>query len=477
MHHDAAEAEPPAAWIRGFGVASLLLTALALAYWWKLEQVLGWFRDFYGPGGSWFGQLLNTRLRGYSRFAVLVVAASAVWLLCLRWAPLLNAKTARLSQALGDRAGVLALAGGSVMAALAFYFSDGQWRYFGCPCWDNYCAFAELIGSWLAARTPDAAGQLVAFMRTDYHSNSPLVPLVVSLVHLATGLSVVTSYRLAVGLATLGALVIVWRALLMLDVDARSRPALMVLLGSNPVVVRCAFFPQTDPFMLLWITALWFLGLKRLTEPRPILHVGCFLLICTGLVVKLSFLPALVLLPGWTLASILWARLGHGGTGRPAGVLVADERRPWARLAADTVMFGVVPLLVFAAYQQAFGLWPLYRVELRSMWTPDTFFPFKVMSLLHAGAFFLVLLTVGWNRFLAVDRLLLGWLVLYLLSLWISPASGWDRFYLPLVPIFCVTAGRGMSRLIEGAGLAPAWVFVFLAAILNYSILALKLYI
>jgi hypothetical protein len=477
MQEKERDAGPPAAWSWWFGGAALVIGLLAVTYWQSVGIVQSRFQHFYGPERAQFASLLEARIRGYAGFLAVLFGASLAWAVCLRWSRAVVEKSAGVLAAASRRPMALAVVVAIAASLFAFYFSESQWRLFGYPCWDNYCTYAQLFADWLSGASPESGRELLTFMRTDFHANSPFAPFVVALIQLATRLPVIVCYRLAVALATAATLAILWRALAMFGVSRANSACLMVLAVTNPVVVRSAFFPQTDPFVSLLITTLWFLGLRRLVRPSRGDDCACLALVCTGVFVKLSFLPALALLPVLRVAAIALERFGRV-FGRPAlSAGLAPMRRPWLLVARDTALYVAAPLLVFGAYQQAFGLSHLYRVELASMWTPDTFLPFKVVSFLHAGAFFLILAALGLNRFRWMDYLLSGWLVFYLLSLWISPASGWDRFYLPLVPALCVVAGRGMSLLIERTGLAVAWVFVLLAGIVNYSIFLFELYL
>jgi len=121
-------------------------------------------------------------------------------------------------------------------------------------------------------------------------------------------------------------------------------------------------------------------------------------------------------------------------------------------------------------------LWGMFIVELHAMKMADTFFPFKVMSLVHATAFFLILICLGRKRLGSSDAFLLAAAALYLLSLWFSSASGWDRFYLPLIPPLCTVAARGLVAVQEMGGARLVAIFVILAALLNYFMLEFWLF-
>lgn len=64
----------------------------------------------------------------------------------------------------------------------------------------------------------------------------------------------------------------------------------------------------------------------------------------------------------------------------------------------------------------------------------------------------------------------------YLAALWLSRASGWDRFYLALLPPLTAMAAHGLSVVKQELGPGPLWAGVLLVAALNYAALWLKLY-
>jgi hypothetical protein len=155
---------------------------------------------------------------------------------------------------------------------------------------------------------------------------------------------------------------------------------------------------------------------------------------------------------------------------REAGVI-------WSALfAKELLLFVFIPVASFLAYQYIFGLKGMFVMELHAMKMADTFFPFKVMSLLHAALFFLILIFWGRRHLRSTDGFLLAGAALYLLSLWFSSAAGWDRFYLPLIPPLCAVAGRGLVVVQAKGGAGLVAIFVVLAAFLNYFMLEFWLF-
>jgi hypothetical protein len=104
--------------------------------------------------------------------------------------------------------------------------------------------------------------------------------------------------------------------------------------------------------------------------PRAWHAPACLLLLATGLLVKLSFLPALALLPLWRVAAAL-----------------AERRRPdLRRVVVDVLLFSLLPLALFLLVQWRLGLLQLYAVELRAIAGSDSHVAFVAMSLVHAAA-------------------------------------------------------------------------------------------
>jgi hypothetical protein len=453
-----------AQWLRRSIVATGIIGVVTVLYCYNLRTLLHLFDGFYRsrnePAAAGREYLLQIRVHNYSYFLVAAFFALAVWTLSLRFSSQITRIGTRLSL-LQHRTARLLIAGVclGLVIAVAILFSNREWVRFGRPCWDNYCLYTDLVFRWLSVRTPEALDSLVHFMRSDYHANSPLGPFLFALVKMATGWKAVT---------TIGAASILWLCLIK---PARLGPfvegALLILFGTNAVVVRCFLFPQTDALVLLWTAALMAVALRRISHRRLAYDVGACFLLTTGLFVKLSFLPWLALIPLWRILD-----------GLLKGVFGSREGlKRWVPLfTKELLLFSVVPLICYLAFQRGLGLMNLFFVELHAMRTPDTFFPFKVISLLHAALFFMILILWGRRRLEESDYFLLAGAGLYLFSLLVSNTAGWDRFYLPLVPPLCVVAGRGLVVVQEKGGAGLVGIFVLLVAFLNYSLLKFWLF-
>jgi hypothetical protein len=106
----------------------------------------------------------------------------------------------------------------------------------------------------------------------------------------------------------------------------------------------------------------------------------------------------------------------------------------------------------------------------------DSNIPYILMSVLHAGLFLGYLVFIGRRELKRKDFFLLGWIGLYLASLWTARAAGWDRFYLAILPALAVVSSAGLSRLKKEWNEGVMWCFVGLYIVVNYAALWLNLY-
>ena len=184
------------------------------------------------------------------------------------------------------------------LATVAVLLSQREWVRFGRPCWDNYCVYSELISSCLRHPSSETWRPLHAFMLRDYHSNSPLVPLLVAGTNLVSGLEIIRSYRGLCAAATVLGLFVRFQFLRRrLAVSFGIAATVTILLLTNIAVIRCSCFPQTDAFVFLSISLCLtrsFVFMERPTTPNA---VACFVLVTAGLFIKLSFLPVLAMIP------------------------------------------------------------------------------------------------------------------------------------------------------------------------------------
>jgi hypothetical protein len=339
--------------------------------------------------------------------------------------------------------------------------STREWVTFDRPCWDNYCRYAELMHDFLFTEYPAARTHLLEFMRDDYHANSPLVPVVTASLYALSQFEVVTCFRLVCGMATILAAVCVgWLLHRQGRVERGILLASLLLFAVNIALVRCMFFPQTDAVVLLWVSALLAFVVARHQSHARIHSALCFAVLCTGLFVKLSFLPALALIPLATL-------------------FVPGQRRPSERMQAfmkDGLIYALLPLGIYLGFQHGFQLLSNYRTEMHEMQTVDSRAVFHLESLLKISASFVLPLCLAGNPRGFLERLLWIWIGLYGVSLWAAGTSGWGRFYLAVVPALAILSARGLKSMRDEGGEAVLWTYVILAAVLNYAALTLHLY-
>ena len=417
--------------------------------------------------GHWRAPYYLARVDGYQWFLPLASLASATWALALVYRRRLGEIFGEADEPSGPLRSTTAAAVGFGVVALAAYYSHREWLYYEMQCWDGYCDHADMFAAWFTGEV-DASAKLLDYARTDYHANSLLVPMLSGAFSFGTGLSAETAYRALCSVASLGTLVIVARSLMPgTGVDAKVRFPALVLLATHMFWVRSFVFPQTDAFVMFWVTALAALALDEgaSRKLRPALAI-CVVLIA-GLFTKLSFLPALAVIPGWrALRFVLRAN--------------DTEPRAWVEfirgLIVDTLLFVVLPLAVFFGYQYCVGSLELYAHEFDRMATLDSSALYHVLCLIQLFAIPAVLMWLRDRETSTREWMLVGWVALYVASLWYAATSGWGRFYLPVLPVVVVLAAPGLSRIRAVSGPAMVWSFVAIAAFLNYAAMQLRLY-
>lgn len=468
----ASEPAPSDALSRPRWIAAALWTAAALALlcvaWIAFEDRLIAEALVRYDAPDWRRDLLRVRLENYGPFFGFAAGVAAAFAAALRFGGRPRAEAALPAGAGSSGRAALAAAVGALaigVGLVAMYaLSTAEWERFGRPCWDGYCDYANRFRAVIFREDPGAADRLLAFIRGNYHSNSPAGPVLTALVSGVTGLRTVTAYRVVVGAATLTSLALVWLALLpRIPVSRAARAGALALLGTHLVVIRSAFFPQTDALVLLWTTAALALVWARFAQPRGWHGPAIFALMWSGAFVKLSFLPALALVPLWDAAVWRWPRLGA-------------RRETLARVVSDGVVYALIPAALYAAFQSWIGSAERFATELSRTSTEDTLWVFAAMSLLQAALAPGALAALARRRFEPIDGFCLLWVGLYLVSLWASGASGWNRFYLPIVPALAVVAARGLQRIRESFGDGAMWSAVAACAAANYAALALQLY-
>ena len=86
------------------------------------------------------------------------------------------------------------------------------------------------------------------------------------------------------------------------------------------------------------------------------------------------------------------------------------------------------------------------------------------------------LIAIGARRLTKADTWILAWTGLYVLSLWAGRTSGWDRFYLAILPPLAIVSRHGLQVIKERLSLTTAAIGVALYAAANYCALLLNLY-
>jgi hypothetical protein len=328
---------------------------------------------------------------------------------------------------------------------LVYFFSNREWEAYQRPCWDQYCEYAALLADLLANPSDRTWVAFRHFLATDYHANSPLGPVLIAIVSLITRLSVVSSYRLCCALATAATVGLFWHFCKQENrVEPELRVPAVILLLTHLSVVRSSFFPQTDAFVLLWAMLLVLLAYRRFMYPQTRYGLALFALLASGLFVKLSFLSALAFVPLWGL----WeAYLRH-------------MRGTWVKsFWREVGLFSILLLVPYVIFQVWMGTTKWYGVEFEKMQTPDSTLPFVVESFLHTILCFIPLLILGWKGLRKPQFGAALWVCLYGASIWISRASGWDRFYLAAIPALVFVSCKGLARLQWACGLDAVWVF------------------
>jgi hypothetical protein len=450
--------------------SSLVVTAIVLVAALSYPLVQGRLEEFaasfYGSTQSGLYPFLAARVAGYRTFLWVLLVLLGAWCLTLWADPNRNRReppvAARSPTPLPWKLVFLVFL--VFLATVAVLLSQREWVRFGRPCWDNYCLYSELISSCLRHPSSETWRPLHAFMLRDYHSNSPLVPLLVAGTNLMSGLEIIRSYRVLCAAATVLGLFVLFQFLRRrMAVSFGIAAAVTILLLSNIAVIRCSCFPQTDAFVFLWISLCLTRSFVFMEQPTRPDAVACFVLVTAGLFIKLSFLPVLAMIPLWT--ALETQLLGKGFS--------REAKRTLLRRIA---IFVVGPLVVYLAYQRAFGLFRMYGREFGRMQTDDAFAPFHVISIVQVGAILLPLIAIGARRLTRADAWILAWTGLYVLSLWAGRTSGWDRFYLAILPPLAIVSRHGLQVIKERLSLTTAAIGVALYAAANYCALLLNLY-
>jgi hypothetical protein len=428
---------------------AILATALAIAYTAAFGKILATFAGFYSME-MWRQSMLEQRLIGYRYFLYALATALWVFVFLVHHSDTLNRHPFAFSRVQPRFAALILAVCGGVDVWLSFRL----WDKYGRPCFDGYCVYSELIRTLLIHPTSTNANVLLSFARGYEHANSPVGPFLIGLISAVTRLPIDSSYALLSSLATLGILMITWTWLRQPESGMDwIRFAAFLLVLTHPALVRSFVFLQTDALATLCIVAVIVLGLVRFENPqRWQLPVGA-LLISAGLFTKLSFLPAVAMLP--SMEVVRCCKRPRWGLGT---VLQAS------------FAFIIVPLLSFVAFQYFMGTHAAFARELHLRGYVDRNALFIAEVSLRTLMFFIPLILIGYKQFTTPEYLLGGCAVIYLVSLWLGRAPGWDRHYLPLVFPLVLLAPFGLRSLAQRCGSGVVWLYVLLSAALQYSI-------
>jgi hypothetical protein len=331
---------------------------------------------------------------------------------------------------------------------MGVWVSGNEWARFGYPCWDNYCNFAAHIRNWIS--DPTSWSALRKHIEANIHANSPIGPVLIALVGFIIP-DIPTAYRVISAVATISTIPIIMRiAKNHLRLTQLQTAVIIFLFVSSSHVQRGLLFPQTDPlamfFFVLALNQLFLLRIK-FTVWR---FVGYTAISSVALLTKLSTLPIL----GISVAMILWPLPSASG--------VSIKQQLISKGFISLVVI-LTPALVFGLYILGLDTFGNYLKELAAKSTIDSRF---IMHLRAATAallplFFAVLLTIK-HKWSPEEGILLLVIGIYILGLWIGDASGWDRFYLLVLPIALTLTVRRLS-ILPGSKYPPRVIVLCLA--------------
>jgi hypothetical protein len=449
-------------------VLSVFWFFVASVYIGAWSSVLTAIRDYYPsilPGLAWRQPHLEARMSGYRFWFPWIGGSFFVYWVYLTFLQVWSANQwKKLGSLLRSRSVVFFLTVIAFFAVgmLVYFFSNREWEAYQRPCWDQYCDYASLLADLISNPSERSWVPFRHFLDTDYHANSPLGPVLIAIVSLITRLSVVSSYRLCCAVATAASVGLFWHFCKQENrVESELRLPAVILLLTHLSVVRSSFFPQTDAFVLLWAMILIILAYRRFMYPKTRYGLALFALLASGLFVKLSFLPALAFVP----------LLGLGET------CFRQTRGVWVKsFWREVGLFSILPLVPYLIFQVWMGTTRLYGVEFENVKTPDSTISFMVESFLHTILFFIPPLILGWKSLRKPQCGAALWVCLYCASIWISRASGWDRFYLAALPALVFLSCTGLARLRWACGLDAVWVFIIWTSLLNFLALNFRIY-
>jgi len=451
----------------------ILLFGVAFFYHIFFPSIFEYFSDFYTSKNSWRQSYLDTRIYGYRPMLFALALAALIWALLIAYRHSLLRIFTPIDIFFSKRKNFILIFLGLILCVLAFYFSQREWIRFGKPCWNNYCIYADLIRAALFENDPGARESLKRFLEIEYHANSPGVPFLTASISILSGSTSIVAFRILCSLCTIISFVFIWRFVRRFtEFSSNNYFPTLFLLGSNFVIVRSSSFPQTDAAIFLWITASLYFARKYLEHRNWRNSIMCFILLVSGLFIKLSFLPALTLIPLWSLIYD-YPR---------CSIKTSKKSKSWSwkkailQLVKEGLLYSLLPLCIYLLWQYKVGTLHHYKTEFGLMQTEDTYLSAHIVCLLQSGLFFYFLILYGVKRLGKTECLLICWGILYWLSLIFSGASGWSRFYLGILPTLGIVSGVGLECLRENLGKTYLWIYCIISAVLSYTALSLNLY-
>lgn len=351
-----------------------------------------------------------------------------------------------------------------LVGAIAIAYWQRDYQFVSPEHWlpDGYDVFATRLRDLLASPGPGSWQRLDAFLRTNPHAHSPLVPFVV-----AAGtffpLSLVQSYLLTALVASVLAGFLLLR--LLEEVPGLSWRATWACWGvgvTHFLFLRGAVRPSTDPVGYLFVVAGLYLGarLLRAAALAPRLTAAATAVIALGLFSRPTVLPL-----GPALAAALLKVRGLASPSRGSAV-----RHALALGALPPLLFGA---LVWAAgYSRSFVL-AAEKMQLYSDGRTGVRF---LVCLAVLVQLLLVPIVLGLRRGSSSPTWVLGaaWVGAFLGFLLVS-ATFWNRHFLHALPGLLLVAAPGVGELerrwprllglwfLSAVALGLSWALLFLS--------------
>lgn len=435
-------------------ILAIVLGIIAFIYQQNLDDFLALVGNHYLPFKVQEQQSLNLRLIHYGTFFWLLSLVAIVFSLSIRYARTL--KIPNIKPKILGRIFLL------ILIPTWVHYSTREWVFYGHPCWDGYCDYSEYIANVLLQPDERNIQELLRFMHSYSHANSPVAPFLIAVVHWLAEISIVDSYRLCCFIATTVSMALLITLFRAFEIKRNVRLSLMILFAFHMTVIRCSLFPQSDAFALVWVSALLMLAVARIEKPKTWQLWVAAAINMTGLFVKLSFLPALALFP-------------------IVEVMVAwKDKKLFSSLFLHLIRTGflcsLLPLLFYLFFQYIAGTLQEYSVEFTNAGSEDNAYPFVLEAVLKTVAFSIIPIAIGWRGFTLKHGIMGVWVVLYCLSLWFTHAAGWNRYYLCTIPALVMLSAPGLERMNAISRCPLAWQYALTVAALNIVALQLHLY-